>query len=162
MSGRETSPSFFSFLAGDSAGRAFFNTIFLSFRFAARESTGTSSVGSASELDDESEDESLFRFNFETAGVDRELTDDDDDDGISLASGRQGHERAIINSVRIGPWKSNLRYPKSYPKSNSTWSSRGRVVVLSVIRLPWPLLLGARAMNGLRCDALQHLSAQSA
>jgi hypothetical protein len=92
LSGREASPSFFSFLAGDSVGRAFFNTDFLSFRFAAWESTGTSSVWPASELDDESEDESLFRFNFETAGVDRALTDDDDDDDISLTSGRQGHE----------------------------------------------------------------------
>ena len=85
LSGRESFPSFFSFLAGDSAGRAFFNTAFLSFRFAAWESTGTSSVRSGSELDDESEDGSLFRF-FETGGVDSELTDDDD---ISLASGKQ-------------------------------------------------------------------------
>jgi hypothetical protein len=108
LSGREASPSFFSSLAGDSVGRAFFNTDFLSFRFAAWESTGTSSVWPASELDDESEDESLFRFNFESAGLDRELTDDDDDDDISLASGRQGHERAIVNSVRIGPWRYNL------------------------------------------------------
>jgi hypothetical protein len=109
LSGRGASPSFFSFLAGDSVGRAFFNTDFLSFRFAAWESTGTSSIWPASELDDESDDESLFRFNFETA-ADRELTDDDDDDDddISLASSRQGHERAIVNSVRIGPWKSNL------------------------------------------------------
>jgi hypothetical protein len=86
LSGREASPSFFSFLAGDSVGTAFFinNTDFLSFRFAAWESTGTSSVRPASELDDESEDGSLFRFNFETAGVDRELTDDDDGDDISL------------------------------------------------------------------------------
>lgn len=84
LSGREARPSFFSLLAGDSVGTAFFNTDFLSFRFAAWESTGTSSVWPASELDDESDDGSLFRFNLETAGVDRELTDDDDDDDISL------------------------------------------------------------------------------
>jgi hypothetical protein len=64
-------------LAGDSVGRAFFDTAFLSFRFAAWESTGTSSAPHASELD-ESEDGSLFRFNFETGGVDPELKDDDD------------------------------------------------------------------------------------
>jgi hypothetical protein len=89
LSGRGSCPSFFSFLAGDSVGRAFFNTAFLSFRFAAWERTATSSVPPASELDDESDDGSLFRFNFETDGVDPELSDDDD---ISLASGRQRHE----------------------------------------------------------------------
>jgi hypothetical protein len=78
LTGREASPSFFSFLAGDSVVRASFNTVFLSFRFAAWESTGTSSVWLGSELDDESDDGSLFRFDFETAGVDLGLTDDDD------------------------------------------------------------------------------------
>ena len=97
LSGRESCPSFFSFLAGDSVGRAFFNTAFLSFRFAAWESTGTSSVSPGSEPDDDSVDGSLFRFDFEIAGVDREFTDDDDDDDddddIPLASGRaQRHE----------------------------------------------------------------------
>jgi hypothetical protein len=103
LSGREACPSFFSFLAGDSVGRAFFNTAFLSFRFAARESTATSSVWPGSELDDESEDESLFRFNFETAGVDCELSDDDDDDdddGISLTqANRDTIEQLSTRSV---------------------------------------------------------------
>lgn len=82
-------------MVGDFVERAFFNTAFLSFRFAAWESTGTSSLQPGSGLDDESGDTSLFRFNFETGGVDRdvdrELTDDDDDDDddISLASGIQ-------------------------------------------------------------------------
>jgi hypothetical protein len=155
-------------LAGDSVGRAIFNTALLSFRFAAWESTGTSSVRFASELD-ESDDGSLFRFNFETAGLDRELTDDDDDDDdddISLASGRQDtSEQSSTRSVsargNIIYWR--CMYTKSYPKSNSTWSSRrARVVVLSVIRPPWPLLLAARAMNGLQRGALQHPCAQSA
>ena len=106
LSGREAFPSFSSFLSGDFVERAFFNTAFLSFRFAAWERTGTSSVWPASELDDESDDGSRFRFNFETAGVDRELSDDDD---ISLASSNAEHERAIVNSVRVGPCKSNLR-----------------------------------------------------
>ena len=100
LSGRESCSSFFSFLAGDSVGRAFFNTTFLSFRFAAWESTGTSSVWPASELDDESEDGSLFRFNFEPVVVDRELTDDDDDDDISLASGRP---RTQASNYQLGP-----------------------------------------------------------
>ena len=77
LSGRETSPSFFSFWAGDFVvGTAFFNDVFLCFRFAAWESTETSSVCPGSELDDESEDGSLFRLSFETAGVERELNDD--------------------------------------------------------------------------------------
>ncbi len=74
LSGRETSPSFW---AGDFVvGTAFFNDVFLCFRFAAWESTETSSVCPGSELDDESEDGSLFRLSFETAGVERELNDD--------------------------------------------------------------------------------------
>ena len=55
---------------------AFFNDAFLCFRFAAWESAGTSSVCSGSELDEESDEESLFRFNRDVGGVDRELTDD--------------------------------------------------------------------------------------
>ena len=51
-------------------------------------------------------------------------------------------------------------YPKSYPKSNSTCSS-GRVVALSVIPPPSPLLLGAPAMNGLQRGGLQRPSAES-
>ena len=105
LSGREACPSsFFSFLAGDSVDRAFFNTAFLSFRFAAWESTGTSSVRLGSELDDESEDGSLFRFNFDTGDVDLELSDDDD---ISLALGRKGR----VSTCQLGPCrpvKSNL------------------------------------------------------
>lgn len=99
LRGREPSPSFFSFFAGDSVGRAFFSPAFLSFRFAAWESTGTSSVPPASELEEESGDASLFRF-VETARVDTELTDDDDDD-ISLASGIQD-KRA---NYRLGPYR---------------------------------------------------------
>ena len=79
-------------------GRAFFNTAFLSFRFAAWESTRTSSVPPASELDDESENGSLFRFNFERAGVDCELTDDDDDD-ISLHRADWSAEQLPTRSV---------------------------------------------------------------
>jgi hypothetical protein len=84
-------------------GRAIFDTVFLSFRFAAWESTGTSSVRSGSELDDESEDGSLFRF-VETAGVD-ELTDEDD---ISLASGRRDTSEQL--STRSVSARVNLIY----------------------------------------------------
>lgn len=108
--GRESCPSFFSFLAGNSAGRAFFNTAFLSFRFAAWESTGTSSVSPGSELDDDSVDGSLFRFNFEIAGVDREFTGDDDDDGddISLASGRHKGQTSEQLSTRTVSARGNI------------------------------------------------------
>jgi hypothetical protein len=94
------SPSFFSFLAGDSVRTAFFDTAFLSFRFAAWESTGTSSVRPASELDEESGDGSLFRF-VETARVDPELTDEDEDD-ISLASGSTPTK---ASNYQLGPYR---------------------------------------------------------
>lgn len=75
FTGREASP--FSFLVGEFVvGTAFFNDAFLCFRFAAWESAGASSVRSGSELDEESDEESLFRFNRDVGGVDRELTDD--------------------------------------------------------------------------------------
>jgi hypothetical protein len=74
LTGREASPSFS--VVGDPVGTASFNNAFFCFRFAAWESTGTSSPRSGSELDGESEEESLFRFNREVGGVDRELTDD--------------------------------------------------------------------------------------
>jgi hypothetical protein len=74
LTGREASPSFV--VVGDPVGTASFNNAFFCFRFAAWESTATSSVRSASELDEESEEGSLFRFNREVGGVDRELTDD--------------------------------------------------------------------------------------
>jgi hypothetical protein len=67
-------PSFL--LVWDLVGTTSFNDAFFCFRFAACESTGTSSVRADSELDEESEEESLFRFNREVGGVDRELTDD--------------------------------------------------------------------------------------
>jgi hypothetical protein len=108
LSGREACPSVFSFLAGDSVGRAFFNTAFLSFRFAAWESTGTSSVWPGSELD-ESEDGSLFRFNFQTAGVVRELTDDDDDDDIFIRYRADIQSEALsIRPVSVRRNKINL------------------------------------------------------
>lgn len=161
LGGREASPFVsIKFLAGDSVvGTAFFNDDFLCFRFAAWESKGTSSVCSGSELDDESVGGSLLRFNFETSC---ELTDD-----IStLASGRHRHEQSS-NSVRLGPRKYNLRDVRVYPNSNPTRLStrllrHRRVAVLSVIQLPWPLLLEARAMSGQPRDALLRPCAESA
>ena len=80
-----------------------FNRAFLCFRFAAWESTGTASVLSDSELDDESEEESLFRFNREVGGVDdRELTDDI----LKIAEPTLTSNQSY--SVRVGPWESNL------------------------------------------------------
>ena len=61
LTGQDASPSFF--LVGDIVGTASFDDAFLCFRFAAWESTGTSSVRPGSEPNDESEEGSLFRFN---------------------------------------------------------------------------------------------------
>ena len=84
-------------------GTAFFNGAFLCFRFAAWESTGASSVCSDSELDEESDEESLFRFNRGVDGVDRELTDD-----ILTLTRTDADTSNQPYSVRVGPWKSNL------------------------------------------------------
>lgn len=79
FNGPEISSSFLCFFVGDFSGTDSFNEAFFCFRFAAWDSTGTSSVGSSSELDDvsvESGEGSLFRFKPEAAGDDFEVAGD--------------------------------------------------------------------------------------